>query len=101
MFILIHLQNTLSNSNQASVIESNNKNRLKSMKAKSAAIESVTPSNGMSSQIVMQDVLSIKSYLHKLSRILQVIVGSNITELIKERTNLIDIFHFDISFLFF
>ena len=83
------------------MIESNNKNRLKSMKAKSAAIESVTPSNGMSSQIVMQDVLSIKSYLHKLSRILQVIVGSNITELIKERTNLIDIFHFDISFLFF
>merc|ERR1719510_61308 len=64
-------ESTLSNSNQASVIESNNKNRLKSMKAKTAAIESVTPSNGMSSQIVMQDVLSIKSYLHKLSRILQ------------------------------
>ena len=77
MFILIHLQNTLSNSNQASVIESNNKNRLKSMKAKSAAIESVTPSNGMSSQIVMQDVLSIKSYLHKLSRILQVMFESS------------------------
>ena len=101
MFILIHLQNTLSNSNQASVIESNNKNRLKSMKAKSAAIESVTPSNGMSSQIVMQDVLSIKSYLHKLSRILQVTVGSNVTELIKERTNFTDMFHLEISFLLF
>ena len=83
------------------MIESNNKNRLKSMKAKTAAIESVTPSNGMSSQIVMQDVLSIKSYLHKLSRILQVKVGSNVTDLIKERTNFTDMFHLDISFLLF
>ena len=71
------------------------------MQAKTAAIESATPSNGMSSQIVMQDVLSIKSYLHKLSRILQVIVASNVTELIKERTNFTDMFQFEISFLLF
>ena len=51
------------------MVESNNRNKLKPTKGIGGPIIS---SNGTSSYLIMQDVLSIKSYLHKLSRILQV-----------------------------
>ena len=50
--------------------ESSSNSKSKSSKG---TIGSISSNNGISSNLVMQDVLSIKSYLHKLSRLLQVI----------------------------
>ena len=68
-----YLQNQFSNSSSVAVIEANNKNKLKSGKGTTG--ESDSPTHKLESNVVLQDVLSIKSYLHKLSRILQVRVN--------------------------
>ena len=75
IFVSLTLQNQFSNSTSAAVIEANNKNKLKSTRGTTGG--SVSPTHKLESNVVLQDVLSIKSYLHKLSRILQV----SITEL--------------------
>jgi len=62
-------ENQFSNSSSLAVIEANNRNKLKSGKGTTG--ESDSPTHKLESNVVLQDVLSIKSYLHKLSRILQ------------------------------
>ena len=78
---LLFSQNQFSNSTPIATIEANNKNKLKS--AKGTTSGRVSPTNKIESNVVMQDVLSIKSYLHKLSRILQVCFINIIMSLIE------------------